>query len=130
MTNTQFAVALQIMAVLAATPDTAQTSLEIATRLGKHPAFLRRITGQLVKAGLLQTYQKPGGGYLLAGAPDTITLGDIYSAVVHRPNVSMRRASMITRETGATERVLKAIVRSASRKQLSVLGVIRLSEVL
>jgi Rrf2 family protein len=118
------------MAVLAATPDTAQTSVEIATRLGKHPAFLRRITGQLVKAGLLRTYQKPGGGYLLAGAPDTITLGDIYIAVVHRPNVSMRRASMITLETGAIDWVLEAIVRSASRRQVSALGTIKLSAIL
>jgi DNA-binding IscR family transcriptional regulator len=99
MTN-QFTVAIQIMAVLAAAPDKAQTSADIANRLGKHPAFLRRITGQLVDAGLLLAYQKPGGGNVLARPADAISLGDVYSAIVHRPSVDMRPASVAARNSG------------------------------
>jgi Rrf2 family protein len=128
--NTQFAVAVQIMAVLAAIPDTAQTSVEIASRLGKNPAFLRRITSQLVEASLLRVRQKHSGGYLLARPADTITLGEVYRTIVHRANVNIRRANLATRETEAIDRALEAIVQSASQKQVSALGAIKLTEVL
>jgi DNA-binding IscR family transcriptional regulator len=93
--NTQFALAVQIMTLLAATPDIAQSSPEIAARLGKHPAFLRRISSQLVRAGLL--HASHGGGYILARPADTITLGNVYSAVVHRPYVDEGNKSRHTR---------------------------------
>jgi Rrf2 family protein len=126
--NTQFALAVQIMTLLAAAPNTPKTSIEIATRLEKHPAFLRRIAGQLVEAGLL--HASHGGGYILARPADTITFGNVYSAIVHRPSVKMRRACLATRDTEAIDRALKAIVRSAARKQLSALGAIKLTEIL
>jgi Rrf2 family protein len=126
--NAQFALAVQIMTLLAAAPNTPKTSIEIATRLEKHPAFLRRIAGQLVEAGLL--HASHGGGYILARPADTITLGNVYSAVVRRPYVTMRRTSLPTRDTEAIDRTLKAIVRSASRKQLSALRAVRLSQIL
>jgi Rrf2 family protein len=125
--NTQFALAVQIMMLLAATPDIAQSSPEIAARLGKHPAFLRRISSHLVRAGLL--HASHGGGYILAHPPDKITLGDVYSAVVHRPYIKMRRTTQATRETEAIDRELKAIVQSASQKQQSALRAIKLTEI-
>ncbi len=79
---------------------------------------------------MLRAYQKLGGGYLLARPADTITLANVYSAVVHKPYVNVRRARLSTRETRSLDQVLETIVRSASRTQLSVLGAFKLSDVL
>ena len=82
MRGNQFVLAVQTMALLALTPEEAHTSYEIATQLGKHPAFLRRLTGKLVSADLLLAHQGPGGGNVLALPANAITLADVYSAVV------------------------------------------------
>jgi Rrf2 family protein len=54
---------------------------EIATRQAISADYLARLFAKLVKTGLIDSVKGPGGGYLLAQSPATITAGDIIRAV-------------------------------------------------
>lgn len=80
MVATRFAVAVHIMLLLAcrqrATPATSQL---IAESVNTNPVVVRRITGQLARAGLVQVRRGPGGA-VLTRAPEAITLADVWLA--------------------------------------------------
>ncbi len=50
---------------------------EIAGAAAVPPHFLAKILQQLARAGMLKSYRGPTGGFLLARAPEEITLLDI-----------------------------------------------------
>jgi len=54
---------------------------DIAERTGLPQPYLEQILLALKGAGLVRSKRGVGGGYVLAREPDTITLGDIVSAV-------------------------------------------------
>jgi Rrf2 family protein len=54
---------------------------DIAERTGLPQPYLEQILLALKGAGLVRSKRGVGGGYVLARSPDTITLGDIVSAV-------------------------------------------------
>ncbi len=54
---------------------------EIAGAAAVPPHFLAKILQQLARAGLLKSYRGPTGGFLLARAPEEITLLDIVDAL-------------------------------------------------
>ena len=59
------------------------SSQKLAVSLQSNPGFIRRILGQLSKAGLVVTERRKGGGSKLARDPAQITIGDIYLALGH-----------------------------------------------
>jgi Rrf2 family iron-sulfur cluster assembly transcriptional regulator len=62
--------------------ETGPTSVrDIAERTGLPQPYLEQILLALKGAGLVRSKRGVGGGYVLARTPDTITLGDIVSAV-------------------------------------------------
>ncbi|MCD8141457.1 MAG: Rrf2 family transcriptional regulator [Planctomycetaceae bacterium] len=77
--NTQFPVAVHILAVLAYFDDSPLPSETIAGSVGTNPVVVRRIMAQLKRCGMVET--KSGKGATLCREPATITLREIYDAV-------------------------------------------------
>lgn len=86
--NTQFAVAVHLMAVLGchgAAPKTDGvapiTSSYLASSVNATPSFVRRVLAVLARAGLVKTVRGPSGSCSLQKNPKEITMLDIYRAV-------------------------------------------------
>jgi Rrf2 family protein len=77
--NSRFTVATHILTLLALQQQ-ALSSAAIAGSVNTNPVVIRRILGDLSKAGLVVTQQGTEGGTTLARPGDTITLLDIYRA--------------------------------------------------
>jgi Rrf2 family protein len=95
MVATRFAVAVHILLVLA-TERGQVTSARIAASVNTNPVVIRRIAGQLSRAGLIRIRRGPGGAVLARPAAE-ITLGEVWHAMnakrapllpVHRPNMA------------------------------------------
>jgi Rrf2 family protein len=80
-TNTQFAVAVHALTLLAYQPDAAQSSEQIAASVGANPVHVRRVLGRLRTAGLVDSRPGPNGGWTLRLDPAEVRLGDIWRAV-------------------------------------------------
>jgi Rrf2 family protein len=80
-TNTQFAVAVHILTLLANAPDDLQSSEQMAESVGSNPVHLRRVLGRLRRAGIVDSRPGPHGGWRLRSDPDTLHLGEIWRAV-------------------------------------------------
>ncbi|MBJ6763638.1 Rrf2 family transcriptional regulator [Myxococcaceae bacterium JPH2] len=57
------------------------TSEQMAASIQTNPVVVRRLLGDLSRAGLVETKRGAGGGVRLARGPESITLCDIYKAV-------------------------------------------------
>jgi Rrf2 family protein len=81
MVATRFAVAIHILLLLACRQRCGPaTSHLIAESVNTNPVVVRRITGQLARAGLVRVRRGPGGAELTR-PPDQITLCDIWAAM-------------------------------------------------
>src|SRR5882672_9755999 len=79
--NTQFSIAVHLMAGLACGCDQDLTSTDLAMSVNTSPSFVRRILSKLSKAGLVETATGKAGACWLAKKPQQISLLDIYLAV-------------------------------------------------
>lgn len=78
--SSRFAVGIHILALIEINKDGINSSEFIAGSVNTNPAVIRKITGMLKKAGLVEVH--PGiAGAKLAKTPADITLVDIYKAV-------------------------------------------------
>lgn len=75
-----FGLAVQAMVVLAINGQSCPSCV-LAEQLHSEATLLRRIMGQLARAGLIETREGRDGGYRLLRKPDTITLAEIYTAL-------------------------------------------------
>jgi Rrf2 family protein len=83
--NSRFSLALHTLAHLAAlTPPRPLTSGEIGEHSGTNPVVVRRTLGLLRESGLVSSEKGHSGGWLLARAPEAITLADVYAALGER----------------------------------------------
>jgi DNA-binding IscR family transcriptional regulator len=85
MIATRFAVAIHILLLLACRQRCRQrfgpaTSHLIAESVNTNPVVVRRITGQLARAGLVRVRRGPGGAELTR-PPEAITLCDVWAAM-------------------------------------------------
>ena len=86
MVPLRFAVATHILLLLAGAPERPgegtepATSFWLAARVHTNPVVVRRISGQLARAGLLRV-RRGAGGAALARPADAITLEDVWLAV-------------------------------------------------
>jgi Rrf2 family protein len=81
-TNTQFSIAIHILAVLGYGADVDFTSSDLAAgSINACPSFVRRILSKLSKAGLVRTSRGKSATCLLAKPARDISLLDIYEAV-------------------------------------------------
>ncbi len=85
----RYTVALHILTWLAFMTDEKDEFLpsdRIANSVNTNPVFLRRILGQLAKAGLvLVQHGGTGAGWKLARRPEAISMLNVYEAVVQTP---------------------------------------------
>jgi Rrf2 family protein len=79
--NTQFPIAVHIMAALGYRPGADATSAMLAASVNTSPSFVRRVLARLSRAGLVQTATGKGGACWLARDAGDISLLDIYRAV-------------------------------------------------
>ncbi len=80
--NTQFSIAVHILAGLACGCDTGGvTSGHLAASVNTSPSFVRRVLAKLSKAGLAETATGKAGACWLAKDAKDISLLDIYQAV-------------------------------------------------
>ncbi|WP_256759405.1 Rrf2 family transcriptional regulator [Cohnella sp. WQ 127256] len=78
--SSRFSIAVHILSLLAISPSAHGTSDWIAGSVGTNPVIIRRVLGQLKKAGLVTVRAGSGGAFLLKGL-DEIHLLDVYRAV-------------------------------------------------
>jgi Rrf2 family protein len=79
--SSRFSVAVHVLTLLAVTPaGELLTSDRMAGSVNTNPVVIRRILGQLKKAGIVEVRAAAGGTYLRR-APADITLLDVYRAV-------------------------------------------------
>ena len=119
-TSSRFAVAVHILTLLASAAEPLPSSL-IAGSVGTNPALIRRLVGQLVEAGLVNTLMGSNGGASLARAAGSITLLDVFraveSAALIAPHHSVpNSACMVGREISG------ALKRAADRAQAAMDG--------
>jgi Rrf2 family protein len=79
--NTQFSIAVHILAGLACGCDKGVTSGYLAASVNTSPSFVRRTLAKLSKAGLAETATGKAGACWLAKDAKNISLLDIYKAV-------------------------------------------------
>jgi Rrf2 family protein len=79
--NTQFSIAIHLMAGLGYGAKSDLTSTDLASSVNAYPSFVRRILSKLAKAGLVHTSRGKSGTCQLGRPADSITLLDIYQAV-------------------------------------------------
>ncbi len=87
MVATRFAVGVHILLFLAWEPSGQATSGRLATSVGTNPVVIRRLAGQLARAGLIRIRRGPGGAELARPA-EQITLGDVWRAM-RRPELPL-----------------------------------------
>jgi Rrf2 family protein len=79
--NTQFPIAVHIMAVLGCRTGKGTPSAMLAASVNTSPSFVRRVLARLSKAGLVETAIGKSGACWLARNAKAISLLDIYVAV-------------------------------------------------
>ncbi len=79
--NTQFSIAVHLMAGLGCCSGQDTTSAKLALSVNTSASFVRRTLARLSKAGLVHTSTGKAGACWLARKPGEITLLDIYHAV-------------------------------------------------
>ena len=80
MIATRFSVALHILLLVADDSAGDSTSARLAWSIGTNPVVVRRIAGQLSRAGLISVQRGPGGASLSRPATQ-ITLRDVWRAI-------------------------------------------------
>lgn len=59
------------------------SSTQLAASVVANPVTIRRVVGQLVAAGLVETQSGPRGGAALARPPQGISIDEIHAAIGH-----------------------------------------------
>jgi DNA-binding IscR family transcriptional regulator len=109
MVATRFAVALHILLLLATEPAGQATSGRIARSVGTNPVVIRRLAGQLARAGLVRIRRGPGGAEL-ARAPEAITLAEVWAAM-RRPGLPLLPTHPGPRDGEALGRAVPVLLR-------------------
>jgi Rrf2 family protein len=79
--NARFSMAVHIMTALAYLKKKT-SSEELSKTVNTNPVVVRRLLGELNRAGLIHAERGKNGGFSLARAPGAVTLLDIHRAVM------------------------------------------------
>ena len=103
--NTQFSIAVHLLAGLACRRGGDATSGELAASVNTSPSFVRRVLAKLSKAGLVATTTGKAGACRLAREPRDTSLLDVYRGRNLR-NLQRFPERCFTREINAGQSVL------------------------
>ena len=79
--NSQFAIAVHILTILAEKEGVRVKSDYIAKSVNTNPVVIRRVIGSLVDAGLVVSHVGASGGNEISRCPNKIRLSEIHKAV-------------------------------------------------
>jgi Rrf2 family protein len=79
--NLRFSSGIEVLVLLATEPERYHTSQALASVLATNPVVVRRILGDLSRAGIVASSKGPSGGTRLSKGPKQVTLRDIYRAL-------------------------------------------------
>ncbi len=82
--STKLSTAVKALSCLAKTPDSVQTSAEIADAIGVNASKLRSLLSALAKQGIVKTIKGKDGGFKLNRKCSEIDLQEIYCGVEDR----------------------------------------------
>jgi Rrf2 family protein len=129
--NTQFAVAVHVLTLLAGGGDGLRSSTELAGSVGTNPAHVRRVIGLLRRAGLVSSTPGARGGSVLVADPSTVTLRDIWIAVMGDARVlGVHAAAIGCPEGQAIQATLQQVERDAAAALSAELDRTTLADVL
>ncbi len=119
--NTQFSIAVHLLAGLACRRGQCTTSANLAASVNTSHSFVRRVLAKLSRSGLVETATGKAGACWLAKDANNISLLDIYQAVdapkafsIHSYTeqktcpVSCRIKVALTRALGKTQKAMEA----------------------
>lgn len=109
MIATRFSVGLHILALIAGETTGDSTSARLALSIGTNPVVVRRISGQLARAGLI-TVQRGPGGASLARPAESISLRDVWRAI-HPEGEPLLRVHARTNQACDTGRQIPRVLR-------------------
>jgi Rrf2 family nitric oxide-sensitive transcriptional repressor len=72
---------LRVLFYLTVRPDARVTLAQVSDFYGISVEHLRKVVHRLAKLGYLRTYQGKGGGFELAGLPDTVNVGEVLAGI-------------------------------------------------
>ena len=128
--NSRFAVATHILTGLGMTEGGRMSSDLIARSVNTNPVVIRRILGDLRRAGLVVAQTGKAGGAQLARAPKDISLHEIFQAVeggalfAFNPNAAVQKCPVSSRMRA----LLEPVFLSADQAVADQLKRVRLSE--
>lgn len=123
--NCRFSTGVHVLVLLAAKPDTLQTSTDIAEKLDTNPVVVRRVLASLQQAKLIESQKGPTGGSRLLKSPKAISLADVYKAVetgalFHNPTVSAAGPVRVNNALGKVfSASMKALIADFEKTSLS-----------
>lgn len=79
--NTQFALGVHVLTLLAGLPEQSRTSEDLAGSVGSNPVHVRRVLGRLREAGLVVSRPGAKGGWHLVRPPEDISLADVWNVM-------------------------------------------------
>jgi Rrf2 family protein len=115
-TNTQFALAVHMLTLLAGSAPALLSSEDMAGSAGSNAVHVRRVLGGLREAGLVSSRPGVGGGWQLTGDPEATTLADVWR-VVHGgdPILGLHGAHPDCTVGQSIQRLLRDVDRRAQR---------------
>ena len=81
MANSQFAVAVHVLTLIARSGEAAAKSDKIAKSVNTNPVVIRRLLSQLGRSGLVTSHTGASGGTRLARPASEIKLVDVYRSM-------------------------------------------------
>jgi len=80
-TNTQFALGVHLLTLLAGSAPATLSSDEMARSANSNPVHVRRVLGAFREAGLVTSRPGVGGGWQLAADPQATTLAGVWRVI-------------------------------------------------
>jgi Rrf2 family protein len=115
-TNTRFAVAVHVLTLLGGAPGQTMSSERLGGSAGASPVHVRRVLGELRRAGIVGSRPGVHGGWQLVGAADAITLAQVWHAVQgESPVLGLHGAAPGCAVGQRIQRALKEVDRRAAR---------------
>jgi Rrf2 family protein len=122
-TNTQFALGVHVLTMLAALPRELQSSEVMAASAGSNAVHIRRVLGRLRNAGMVVSRSGPHGGWQLVRSPAETTLADVWRAMhgddpvlgLHEANPNCEVGQRIQASLGLIDRRTVAAIEAELR---------------